>query len=254
MEENILRCPNCGATISNTKNCEYCGSLLVRFLGTDINLAQTSYLDNSKTSLSLLRSLKQNLKMQQSSMDVVVTDIFHHNDKNQYDLIVSVMRNGDAVFADGSPISLESRQGLCIVLGFDDIVKNSEARKKHNQFKSLDCYLLFDEHVSVVDKASQWTKSKNYEYYIDFGNDAEGAARLISDIITNLYGVSIESLECHTNQGPESIMALRAELGYVGRSLRQKILMYQDNNPKVMIFIVILLWIFILWQMFSYDW
>ena len=244
MEERALTCPNCGSIISNTKNCEYCGSLLVRFLGMDINLTETSDLDKSKILLPMIKALMQNLKMQKASQDIVVTDIYYQNEKKQYDCIVSVMRNGGVRFADGSlPPPSDSEQGLCIVIGFDDVVNDHNARKMHNQFKALDYYHLFDEHISIVQKVSRWTNSKSHEYYIDFGNDVEGAARLIADIITNVYGLSIERLEYHTNQGVENIKALRLNLGYSGRSLWKKFQIWQDNNPKTVIVIVVILFI-----------
>jgi len=44
----VLSCPNCGAAITNRKNCEYCGSLLVRFIDKGINLIGTEYTSNVK--------------------------------------------------------------------------------------------------------------------------------------------------------------------------------------------------------------
>ena len=38
MVEKLLKCPNCGANATNHQNCEYCGSLLVRFVDKGISL------------------------------------------------------------------------------------------------------------------------------------------------------------------------------------------------------------------------
>ena len=48
MEANVIKCPNCGASSTNHTNCEYCGSLLVRFVDKGIDLSTTSYLTNDK--------------------------------------------------------------------------------------------------------------------------------------------------------------------------------------------------------------
>ena len=39
MEANVIKCPNCGASSTNHTNCEYCGSLLVRFVDKGIDLS-----------------------------------------------------------------------------------------------------------------------------------------------------------------------------------------------------------------------
>lgn len=44
-------CPNCGANTTDARNCEFCGSLLVRFVEKGIDLSQTTYLDDTETFL-----------------------------------------------------------------------------------------------------------------------------------------------------------------------------------------------------------
>ena len=59
MEANVIKCPNCGASSTNHTNCEYCGSLLVRFVDKGIDLSTTSYLTNDKVYAGLIDALKQ---------------------------------------------------------------------------------------------------------------------------------------------------------------------------------------------------
>lgn len=41
--KGMLTCPNCGAAATNHKNCEYCNSLLVRFVEKGIEIDQSRY-------------------------------------------------------------------------------------------------------------------------------------------------------------------------------------------------------------------
>ena len=51
---------------------------------------------------------------------------------------------------------------------------------------------------------------ENITYAIDFGKDAEGAARIISDIITRVYGVKLsDSVSFYTNYGKYQEYELR---------------------------------------------
>ena len=113
MEEKILRCPNCGANASNHDNCEYCGSLLVRFVEKGIDLSQTTYLDDTETFPGLINALKQNLQLQESTNEsVVTTDIVgpvKWNDVGR-DYIGCVLRNGNITFADGTPVPSKSKK------------------------------------------------------------------------------------------------------------------------------------------------
>ena len=72
-------CPNCGANTTNADNCEYCGSLLVRFVEKGIDLSKTSYLSNTEVFPGLIKELKQNLAMQEQGDESTVTDIYRAN-------------------------------------------------------------------------------------------------------------------------------------------------------------------------------
>ena len=219
MEERILRCPNCGANTTNADNCEYCGSLLVRFIDKGIDLSKTSYLDDTETFPGLINALKQNLQLQESTKEeVVTTDIVGpvtHNSAGR-DYIGCVLRNGNIIHLDGSPVPSTSKKGICISFCFDPYLDkkdteefNTIQEKRRKHFKTLDCYPLFMEHISFHTDNLGY-KRKSYEYFIDFGEDAEGAARLISKVWKEVYEIPFDAnLEYYTNAGNENVVKTR---------------------------------------------
>ena len=78
-------CPNCGANTTNHSNCEYCGSLLVRFVDAQIDVMQTPYADNTIVLPGLVEELRKNLAAQKSVINQseeqswVATDMFVYN-------------------------------------------------------------------------------------------------------------------------------------------------------------------------------
>ena len=218
MEERTLRCPNCGANTTDARNCEFCGSLLVRFVDKGIDLSQTTYLDDTETFPGLINALKLNLQLQESTNEsVVTTDIVGpvtHNDSGR-DYIGCVLRNGNISYHDGSPVPSTSKKGICIAFCFDpyldkDFEKyNTIQEERRKRFKALDCYPLFMEHICFNTDYLGY-KRKNYEYFIDFGEDAEGAARLISKVWKEVHEIPFDSnVEYYTNAGGENVEKTR---------------------------------------------
>ena len=217
MEEKILKCPNCGANASNHNNCEYCGSLLVRFVEKGIDLSQTTYLDDTETFPGLINALKQNLQLQESTNEsVVTTDIVgpvKWNDVGR-DYIGCVLRNGNITFSDDTPVPSKSKKGICIFFTFATYVDSGQEyfnqiqEEIRKRFKSLDCYPLFMEHICHYTFKGE--KRKGYEYFIDFGEDAEGAARLLSKIWKEVYEIPLDAnVEYYTNAGGNNVAKAR---------------------------------------------
>lgn len=79
MENQIstIVCPNCGANTTNRRNCEYCGSMLVRFVDKNIAIDQDIFSKDDLSLSSVVVNLKKNLELQNelSSTDVVLTEI-----------------------------------------------------------------------------------------------------------------------------------------------------------------------------------
>lgn len=199
---NIV-CPNCGANITNRSNCEYCGSLLVRFVDKGIDLSQTTYFNDDAVFLGLREALNYNLQIQNSITETVATDIYRSSGTN----LASVIRSGHAIWADGTTINLaNSLKGLCIIFGFYNkyatISKEEHSNKVqealHNRFKSLSSFQLFSMHKSFISENNMTF----YEYAIDFGCDYVNAARILSEVLSKVYLVSLDTkLDYHTNFG-----------------------------------------------------
>lgn len=221
MEERTLRCPNCGANATNHDNCEYCGSLLVRFVDKGIDLSQTSYQDNGEVFPGLIKELKQNLALQKQGDESVVTDIYRAQGKDNY-VLPCLLRTGKCSWGDGQNIMLSnSNKGLIIILNFatyvdtsdmDNIKFNKQEDAMLERFKQLSSFELFTSH-SCYYTDSWGAKRKGREYAIDFGEDAEGAARLLSEIFTKVYEVPLdENIEYYTNYGYGAVEKSRKEV------------------------------------------
>ena len=118
MEEKTLRCPNCGANATNHDNCEYCGSLLVRFVEKGIDLSKTSYTSNAEVFPGLIKELEQNLALQKQGDEPTATDIFREFDKrgNALGCIISVLRAGNFAWQDGQEYILSNSNKGCLIL------------------------------------------------------------------------------------------------------------------------------------------
>ena len=106
--------------------------------------------------------------------------------------------------------------GLIVIKSFDRYVDlngtedfNKEMDDRLSRFKQLDCFELFTSHTCTsVDEYGY----KRYfrEYAIDFGKDAEGAARLISEILQKVNGWTLETnFDMLTNVGDDADKARR---------------------------------------------
>lgn len=210
------RCPNCGASITNTENCEYCGSLLVRFTKRGIDLSKTSYLSNDRVYPGLIENLKRNLQLQDTYLgqDFVATDIYRSKEwsinNNSNGACLAVIQLSRTVFKDGQLIfpNMIGVKGLCVILSFETYVQQ-EGLEEFNQkqmdslerFKQLDSFSLFTPHQCYY--TNQWgAQKKAQEYAINFGCDAVGAARLVSEIMEKVYQVPLdENIDIFTNYG-----------------------------------------------------
>lgn len=200
MEANVIKCPNCGASSTNHTNCEYCGSLLVRFVDKGIDLSTTSYLTNSKVYAGLIDALKQNLDRQELSESAVETGIFYKSSptvklsRKRHD-VAKVFRSGSTTWSDGDPIKLgDKNRGLVIKFSFDkhadgNDVSDERIDRQLQDFKSLGSFPLFTPHSGIYMRPGSSSRFRSQEYAIDFGQDVEGAARLISEVLSKVYGI-----------------------------------------------------------------
>lgn len=211
-------CPNCGANTTNTQNCDYCGSLLVRFVERNIDLSGTAYLNNDKVLPGLIKHLEQNLTLQKNSEDCVATDISWKTDDTSLECM-SVMRQGWTAWQDNTDICItDQTQGLLVLIGFDQYIDpgyddiNNRTMIAEEKFKKLPSFNLFTPHRCFYE-SDDGSKIKASEYAIYFGNDVEGAARIVSELLEKVYDVNLNdnSIEIYTNSG-DNIYKSRKEL------------------------------------------
>ena len=123
MAENGIKtytCPNCGAQITNTHNCEYCGSSLVQFAVHGLDGTKTEYMNDDYVFPGLKKQLEKNLKLQiEHPYSAVATEIFWEFPDGAVNPF-SIRRSGSLTgWSDNTPIDLESRDnGLRIALDF----------------------------------------------------------------------------------------------------------------------------------------
>ena len=215
MEIQKATCPNCGANITNMRNCEFCGSLLIRLQQQGINITAAGYADNNKVLPGLISELQKNLDLQAQNPNApVVTDIFKKVTAleagfGRRSVIAEVHKNvadekGNPFFPDAD--FSNGQQHLMVCFLFDSLLID---KKRYDKFKKLDIYHLFTHRTFSGSAAFE----KIHSYTIDFGNDAEGAARLLSRVLHEVYDIGYnEQLEYNTYSGSaDSIEAKRDE-------------------------------------------
>lgn len=193
MEANVIKCPNCGASSTNHTNCEYCGSLLVRFVEKGIDLTNSSYIDNSRVFPGLIGELQKNLKLQKQydGEESVSTEICWIT-KTGVDDYIFVESKGSIDIYEKYGVDNDNNESLKLIveLSFNRSVDpnpeyDSEKDEQFMKFTRLKSFSLFKSFYAK-DEDNIWR-----EFEIDFGQDAEGAARLISEILVTVYGLSI---------------------------------------------------------------
>lgn len=250
MELKTYVCPNCGANTTNAQNCEYCGSLLVRFVERGIDLSHTSYLNDNAVFPGLVEELKRNLKLQsENPKDNVATDLCKEVDNRSEGL--NILRGLSWKDGTVSPeFDVTSKKGLCIVLGFSTFMDvanykdfNDEMDAQLARFRQLDSFPLFTAHNCTY-KDGYGCSRYGREYAINFGEDAEGAARLVSEILIKVIGWSPnDPYDMFTNVGNNNINRARnawfAAHGFEAGS-------YTDDSKAANIFgwvVGIIIWI-----------
>lgn len=201
MEMNVIKCPNCGASSTNHTNCEYCGSLLVRFVDKGIDLSTTSYMTNDFVYEGVIDALKQNLERQELNPGKLVTTDICYKSSSTVKLsrkrhgVAVVGRTGSAHWNDGDNIKLgEGEMGLVIKFSFDVVADGEDAggdriQNQYEKFQKLSSLPLFTHHTGIYMRPGSSNRFRCREYAIDFGRDYEGAARLISEVLDKVYEI-----------------------------------------------------------------
>jgi len=202
MAEQYLRCPNCGANATNHQNCEFCGSLLVRFVEKGIDLSKTTYLSNAQVYPGLIDHLRYNLQLQRQNPGAVVYSGIGGELKGGLDLFIG----NSSPATDSIPVSDTPHLYVAIYFNRNSQL-NEDAKqywtKKLETFKSLDCYPLFtfkETTVGDADGSAEWI---DYWYTIDYGQDVEGAARLTSELLQKVYSIPLSEGLVMQIEGPD---------------------------------------------------
>ena len=218
-------CPNCGANTTNRRNCEYCGSALVRFADQNVAIDQNVFGKNALSFSNVATALKKNLELQNdlSSSEVVLTE-FILDQKSAHDFDVWVY---------GGNITSETRYvSNSLIYSFNigdaNIPSSSEPRlilcfatpfMEHTRERFLkSCYVsLFScADIPLYVKGEVWEKKKGnrftdrYFYYLDIGQDYESATKIITDIYQRIYDATEDCLEVKTEK-----LSLEQQRNYV---------------------------------------
>lgn len=212
-----IECPNCGAPATNHQNCEFCGSLLVRFADKGIDLARTSYLSNDAVMPGLINQLEKNLSLQESgknaATDLYINDPQMELGKSQFCFVTSanglVFQDDQPAFPDADEVSLATDFVFNI---YQDKTISPIEIERHNKFKTLVSFPLFTPHTTSGSD-NNGDDLISYEYAINFGKDIEGTARLISEISNKVFDFDLgQPLDCYTNEY-EEVLRHRESIG-----------------------------------------
>jgi len=171
-----IQCPSCGAAATNLQNCEFCGSLFVRY--DDHHLNPGSLFDENSEFIGFMfpglqNELRKNLSLQ-TDISFIVTDVIF---KEQV-LLQIVQTTGIKNMLGESSISFP---GVAIHIPF-----TSDREDEYNRFVGIDESKLF--HTSYDNTI------ECHDFAIDFGNDSIGAAYLSSLYLIKQEGLNKTSM------------------------------------------------------------
>ena len=201
MESQVttIVCPNCGANTSNYHNCEYCGSLLVRYAAEHKTVDEKTFGKDAPEIAGLREELEKNLTFQKIKKvdDAVMTTITEPSGD-----MVQIINTADCNLGTdtANPFQNSDEVGITLRVTFEirddnvDVAEQEKARLRW--FKQQDFFFLF----------TPQNHAKGVYYYIDFGRDAGNAAKLISSMI---------AVEADTSAlfGLETRMVTKKDLG-----------------------------------------
>lgn len=198
MEVKTVVCPHCGANTTNTVNCDYCGSLFVRFADNGIDISNTSYLLDNIAFPELISEFKENMRLQKVNQTLGVATmvkipkiVYQQGNEIEWDTAeIIAVKSGSLFWADNTQIQLGRLEGgICICLSFCDSLyyRKHKLTERHKKFKQLSSFGLFTHRTfTYSDEYESWIQD---QYAIDFGQDAEGAAILVSEIMEKVYDI-----------------------------------------------------------------
>jgi len=150
------------------------------------NISET--LSNVEIYPGLIEELQKNLKLQETASKCVSTDIYNEVG----DLIIRVLKTYELYYTkEGMVYPEEGKKDLFVVLRFDR-EENDLSEEREQNFKKMPYYPFFKSKIQgvKVPDGTDW-----YNYGIALGDDVETAARLISEIMQQIFNVRMDSKE-----------------------------------------------------------
>ena len=171
---NTVTCPACGASATNLKNCNYCGSLFVRYADNDFQADFDSLFDENQsfkgfTFLGLEEELRKNISLQ-TEKSFIVTEVYGLNGS----CLLQIVQSNASSVGHSNPIF----PGVTIHIPFEE--------GNGNDYESF----------LKLEESGLFTRVQEDEFnthVIDFGNDPIGAAYLASIILGRVMGVAKSS-------------------------------------------------------------
>lgn len=206
MIAKVIKCPSCGASPQNHINCEYCGSLFVRY--EEIGLSTDSILKSNGnfggfSFNGLKEALEENLSLQKEE-SFIVTDLsfeLETSDKEEKSFFKGLFGSKEKELAitlqiiqsssvkDYFAPNAPSFPGVAIHIPFVKDGTGKHYVKHYDDDISLSRFEQMEESKLFLIQTEDFGKA----YILDFGNDATGAAYLISKIMIEFFGYSITS-------------------------------------------------------------
>lgn len=209
-----VECPNCGANATNLDNCEYCGSLLVRFKDLNIPIDDSRYGKKAFRYAGLADALKANLEEQGRTDGQNHISTFIRNQNLGIELQVLNPRaakdiiyfNFESSFNQQSsyhtmPINhfVGDEKSLIICFRFVELkgesfdkhiaLINQEYQGRKMRFSAMREFLLFEYVEEKLLTEAGIKAGKCHSYYLDFGQDYEGAASVITQYLQFIYNL-----------------------------------------------------------------
>lgn len=191
---STIVCPNCGANPTNHHNCEYCGSMLIRFVDKNLELDINKYGKEAKVSIpGLEESLKSNLLIQRHPIEgnISITQVIN-NDNNE---VFQIFPTKEAMFGINKPNPYSGEIGIVLRIPFMTRSSNNkisqEAQIRLESFRMLDCFSLFDK-LSVADG----------DYYLlECGEDSVTASRILSNVLSSFGRANYKCATINAKKG-----------------------------------------------------
>lgn len=163
MELKTYVCPNCGANATNAQNCEYCGSLLVRFVDKGVSLSQPldEIYDKTKYIPGVHNAIVSHWKRREQMLDDYIISTVIYPSKYE-DSAIQILSNDTDI--------------MCM----DFILENPEQIAKVKAFPD---FFLLD------------VRNDDNEAFIasiEFGNDIEYATKFISTFLREVFDQPID--------------------------------------------------------------